>query len=259
LLMGIFVGAIFFQVGADISGAQNRAGGLFFALAFFAFTSLSTVDLFVAERKMVAREVRGGYYSPASYLLAKAVLDGLLLRAVPALLYAAPFYPMMGLASGGAQVGLFLATLTAFALAVGALSLLVSAASASAGRASLVMNVVLLLSLLVGGFFVNVASIPGWIRWLHYLSLFYYAYSALMINELSDLLLNFVLQGYAAVSGVRGTTFLAIIGVQPDTLWRSVVVLDCLWAALLALAVLALYLGIPRARARAALRAEDVA
>jgi hypothetical protein len=32
---------------------------MFFALVFFAFTSLTTVDLFMLERKMVVREVRG--------------------------------------------------------------------------------------------------------------------------------------------------------------------------------------------------------
>lgn len=64
----------------------------------------------------------------------------------------------------------------------------------TAGKASLVMNVVLLVSLLVGGFFVNVASIPAWIRWLHYLSVFFYAYAALITNEVATLSLNFAVR-----------------------------------------------------------------
>ncbi len=111
-LMGLFVGAVFFDVTFDVSGAQNRVGesvparkgqlmppecaatwllrlprqsscspsisastpccicvdppfhysavgAMFFVLCFFAFTSLTTVDLFQMERKMVVREVRG--------------------------------------------------------------------------------------------------------------------------------------------------------------------------------------------------------
>ena len=50
-------------------------GGTFFALAFLAFTSLTTVDLLLNERQVVAREVRGGYYSPISYLISKLTLD----------------------------------------------------------------------------------------------------------------------------------------------------------------------------------------
>ena len=38
----------------------------------------------------------GGYYSPATYLLAKMVLDALLLRVIPVFIFSAPFYPMVG-------------------------------------------------------------------------------------------------------------------------------------------------------------------
>lgn len=51
-------------------------GSTFFALAFLAFSSLTTVDLLIAERQVVTREVRGGYYHPAAYLLSKLTLDG---------------------------------------------------------------------------------------------------------------------------------------------------------------------------------------
>lgn len=37
----------------------------------------------------------GGYYRPASYLLAKAALDGLLLRAIPVFIFSAALYPMV--------------------------------------------------------------------------------------------------------------------------------------------------------------------
>jgi hypothetical protein len=246
LLMGIFVGVIFWNVGNDVSGAQNRAGGLFFALAFFAFTSLTTVDLLMGERRMVRREVRGGYYRPGSYLAAKAMLDGLLLRALPTFLYAAAFYPMMGLQRGSIQVLLFLCSLATFALAIGALSLAVSVACNTAGQASLCMNLLLLVSLLMGGFFVNVASIPGWIEWLHYLSPFYYGYSTLITNEMATLLLDFVVRGYAAVQNVRGSTFLEIIGVNMDVT-TSVLVLDAMYVIFLTSAFVMLYLRTPRA------------
>ena len=39
-------------------------------------------------------------YDPISYLVTKASLDGLLLRAIPTFLYAAPFYPMVRVGVG---------------------------------------------------------------------------------------------------------------------------------------------------------------
>lgn len=205
--MGIFVGCVFYKVGLDISGAQDRAGGIIFALAFFAFSSLTTVDLLIHERRLVAREVRGGYYRPGSYLFSKAVLDALLLRFIPVCLYTAPFYPMMGLQSGSINVGLFITTLGTFAVAVGALSLALSVGCRTAGEASLAMNLVLLVSLLNSGFFVNVATMPDWISWLHYLSVFYYSYATLITNEMATLLLNFVVSIAATERGLRRETF----------------------------------------------------
>ena len=61
----------------------------------------------------------------------------------------------------------------------------------TAGKASLVMNVFLLLQLLFAGYFVSVDSITVVLRWLHYLSAFYYGFESLVINEISGLVFAF--------------------------------------------------------------------
>lgn len=55
----------------------------------------------------------------------------------------------------------------------------------TAGRASLVMNLVLLLSMLFAGFLVNTASIAPALQWIHYLSVFFYGFESLTTNEIS--------------------------------------------------------------------------
>ena len=154
---------------------------------------------------------------------------------------------MMGLVGGSLHIALWLMCLATFAVAVGALSLAVAVGSRTPGRASLIMNIVLLLSLLVGGFFVNTSTMEDWISWLHYLSVFFYAYAALTTNELSSVLLNFEVEGYTAVQNVRGTTFLEIIGINPKNLTGYIIVLDCMYAAFLLLAFALLYWKMPRA------------
>jgi len=241
--MGIFAGCVFFQVNLDTSGAQNRAGGLIFALAFFAFTSLTTVDLVFHEKTIVEREVNSGYYRRWTYVVSKLVIDGLLLRFLPILLFSAPFYPMMGLDSDPSSVALFLMTLGTFAVTVGALSLAVTFSSSTAGQASFIMNILLLVCLLNSGFFVNADNMPDWISWLRYLSVFYYGYSVLITNEVSSLLFNFVVEGYTAVENVRGVTFLNILGVDPYGSTNYIIILDCLYAAFCLLALLFSYGG----------------
>jgi ABC-type multidrug transport system ATPase subunit len=215
---GLFLGLIFYGVQNGVSGAQNRTGALFLALLFQAFIALASTDALVAERRLVAREARAGMYAPWAYLLPKAAADGILLRAIPALLFSASFYLLMGLAPGAEQVALFLMTLCGFSLTVGALALAVSAGAVSAGRASLAMTLILLVSLSVGGLFPNIGEMAPWCAWLHWLSIVFYAYAALVTNEVSGLLLKFEIAGYTAVDNLRGSAFLSIIGIDPSAL-----------------------------------------
>ena len=96
----------------------------------------------------------------------------------------------------------------------------------------------------MGGFFVNATSMPSWISWLRYLSIFYYGYTALITNEMVPLLLDFVVEGYAAVRNVRGTTFLSIIGVDPRNLTEYIGILVGMYFGFLILAYLALASGV---------------
>lgn len=195
---GVLVGAIFFQLGYDSIGVQNRMGATFFALAFLAFTSLTTVDLLMDERRVVMREVRAGYYQPSAYLLSKLALDGMLLRVLPAILFWVPFYYMAGFRNGSAYSATYAFGLVAFNCTIGALSMAVTVGSATAGQASFIMNFSLLFSLAFTGFLVNVNSIPSALRWLHAVSPFYYAFEALLTNELNGQ--EFLFQYQASVS-----------------------------------------------------------
>lgn len=117
LTLALFGGLIFNHVTNDLAGFQNRSGAFYFILTFFGFASMSSMDLFIAERAIFLRETGacvgvlavltrgrwwGGeaptdatacapgalYYGAFSYFLAKAALDTLLLRVVPATVFA---------------------------------------------------------------------------------------------------------------------------------------------------------------------------
>lgn len=147
-------------------------GAIFFALCLLAFTSVTSVDLVQAESGAAGREMQRKYYSPVAYAATKLVLDGLLLRALPALLFTLPFYFLMGLSATALQFFVFLLVLIAFSATVGALALGFASALNSPGKTILVMNLVLLLGVLFGGFLANKGSIPVWLRWISWLSVF---------------------------------------------------------------------------------------
>ena len=87
--------------------------------------------------------------------------------------------------------------------ALGAMSLAVTVGSKSAGQASLVLNITLLVSVVVSGMLVNPDTMPDWIGWMHYVSIFFWAYSALMINEMSGIKVSASLRGVAVCRACR--------------------------------------------------------
>jgi hypothetical protein len=66
----------------------------------------------------------------------------------------------------------FLLVLIGFSAAVGALALGFASGLDSPGKTLLAMNMVLLLGVLFGGFLANKGSIPVWLRWVSWLSVF---------------------------------------------------------------------------------------
>jgi hypothetical protein len=222
LLSGLLVGLIFLHQQFDLAGAQNRAGALFFSLAFFGFTSLTVIDGLMLEQRVVGREVAGGYHWPWTYLATKLLLDGLLLRALPAAVYTALMYPLVGLNSSGDRVAVFLFTLAAFACSIGALAVAVAALTGSTAKATLLLNLLLLLWVLVGGYLVNPGSIPAWLRWLRWLSPLSFAFQAMYGNEFRGQYYDFGVEGYEVVRNVKGETFVAALGMDPYHLGRDV-------------------------------------
>ncbi|WIA44169.1 hypothetical protein OEZ86_010500 [Tetradesmus obliquus] len=231
LLLGLLVGIIFFAVKNDTSGAQNRVGAIFFALCLLAFTSVTSVDLIQTESAAAGREMQRRYYHPAAYAATKLVLDGLLLRALPALLFALPFYFLMGLNPAALQFCTFLLVLIGFSAAVGALALGLAAGLNTPGKTLLAMNLVLLLGVLFGGFLANKGSIPVWLRWVSWLSVFRYSWEALVINELQGLDLFLSAPGVSLSLPVKGEVFLQIIGVQTGLFVVDIAVLAAIYAA----------------------------
>ncbi|WIA23677.1 hypothetical protein OEZ85_000376 [Tetradesmus obliquus] len=231
LLLGLLVGVIFFAVKNDTSGAQNRVGAIFFALCLLAFTSVTSVDLIQTESAAAGREMQRRYYHPAAYAATKLVLDGLLLRALPALLFALPFYFLMGLNPAALQFCTFLLVLIGFSAAVGALALGLAAGLNTPGKTLLAMNLVLLLGVLFGGFLANKGSIPVWLRWVSWLSVFRYSWEALVINELQGLDLFLSAPGVSLSLPVKGEVFLQIIGVQTGLFVVDIAVLAAIYAA----------------------------
>eukprot|EP00951_Prasinocladus_malaysianus_P005607 scaffold39567_cov48-Prasinocladus_malaysianus.AAC.1 len=173
------------------------------------------------------------------------MLDSLLLRALPAVLYAVPFYYLMGLTADWERVLVFFAVLTTFSATAGALSMAASVGCPTAGTANLVMTLVLLTSLVFGGFLANLEVMPEVISWISYLSIFRYAFEALVVNEVTGTFFNLDVSGFA-VSDLDSQLLLEVLGLDAQRFFRDAAVLSLMFLAFALASALILYAVMPR-------------
>ncbi|EGZ08156.1 ABC transporter-like protein [Phytophthora sojae] len=244
LVLALFGGLIFNNVTDDLAGFQNRTGAFYFILTFFGFASMSSMDLFIGERPIFLRETGAMYYGSFSYFMAKATLDALLLRVLPATLFACIFYWIMGLQATAECFLLFLLTLVLFNVAAGSICLLVGVLSKRVGSANLCATVVLLIMLLFGGFLLNSQTMPSSVGWIKHLSIFNYAFEILMCNELEGLILSFDAPGYPAVP-VYGEVYLKTLGMDYTNRYYDIAALALIAIVLQLVAYIFLSMQVP--------------
>eukprot|EP00667_Euglena_gracilis_P001169 EG_transcript_1168 len=179
----------------DLNGIWNRAGGLFFLLAFLALASLSSIDSFQSDRILFIRERASGYYGTAAYLLPKLVLDFFPLRLFPAALLAILIYYKIPLGNGvsfglGLRAGFeyftwFITIFCLFNVCASAMCITLSALCPSPGLSALVSTLYILFLMVFGGIYIRMDSMPEGLRWLRYVSFFSSAFELLMVNEIN--------------------------------------------------------------------------
>lgn len=154
-MLAILLGSLFWQVDVDLSGVQNRLGVLFFMCALLGFAATSALDMFNKERILFMRERENGYYGPGAYFVAKVLFDIVPLRVLPPLVMGSISYYMIGLNSALPIFGKFLLVLVLFNLAAAGLCLCFATAFKNLSAANLLANLVILFSMLFGGFLLN--------------------------------------------------------------------------------------------------------
>lgn len=172
ILLAVFLGWLFYGLTDDLKGFQNRLGFFFFLLALFGFSSLTSLTAFAPERLLFTRERAKGYYSPISYYISKMIFDIVPLRLIPPFITGCIVYPMTGLLPTGPEFGKFMLFIVLFNLAAATVCLCISIVIRNQGVANLVGVLVMLFSLLFGGFLLNHETIPRALRWLQTVSSF---------------------------------------------------------------------------------------
>ena len=181
ILVAVLCGYLYYGLTNDIKGFQDRLGLLFFILALFGFSTLTSLTVFSTERLLFMRERANGYYSPITFFASKVTFDIVPLRLLPPLIVAVVVYPMTGLVAKWPEFLVFALTLVLFNLAASAICLFIGIVFKDTGVASLIGSLSMLFSLLFAGFLLNHDAIPPEALWLQKVGLFTYKRSSALI------------------------------------------------------------------------------
>jgi ABC-type multidrug transport system permease subunit len=220
IVLAVFSGYLFYGLTDDIPGFQNRLGLFFFLLALFGFSTLTSLNVFAAERLLFVRERANGYYAPATYFAAKVLFDIIPLRIVPPILMGSIIYPMTGLVADSAHFFNFILVLVLFNMAAAAVCLFIGIVCKDGGVANLIGSLVMLFSLLFAGFLLNHDATPKGALWLQTLSIFHYGFESLIVNEVLHLTL--VDSKYGLDITVPGAAILSSFGFNNNAMWPDI-------------------------------------
>ncbi|XP_040887579.1 broad substrate specificity ATP-binding cassette transporter ABCG2-like [Toxotes jaculatrix] len=244
LFLALVVGAIFFDVKENQSGMQNRFGALFFITVNQCFSSLSSAELFISERKLFIHEYISGYYRLSVYFLSKILSDIITLRTIPAIVFSCVAYFMIGLKPTAEAFFLFMFTVMLVAYTATSMALAISADQTVVAIANIFMTIACVFMMIFAGLLVNLPSIVSWLAWLKYLSIPRYGLSALQVNEFSGLNFCQGLNASVIPPGLicTGEEFLTEQGVDNSTwgFWQNHVALSIMTICFLTITYLKL-------------------
>ncbi|GAA5874149.1 hypothetical protein JCM1840_000367 [Sporobolomyces johnsonii] len=225
IVVGLFVGGMYYKVDLSIAGFQSRIGSLFFLGCLLAFASLSALSNFAHLRALFLRERARAYYSPFAWVASRVVFDVVPLRLVPTVVLAVIVYWMVGLAHTAAHFFKYLLILVLFAICMTLWNFLLAAVISDVGIAILISSIINLFQLAFAGFFINLGRIPPVLRWLQWLAPLKYALEALAVNEVgSGLMIVDELAG-ARIEVSAELIMTTLFGFKEDAYYRDVLVL----------------------------------
>ncbi|CAD7682809.1 unnamed protein product [Nyctereutes procyonoides] len=157
VILGLVLGAIFYDLKNDSTGIQNRSGVLLFLMTNQCFSSVSAVELLVVEKKLFIHEYISGYYRVSSYFFGKVLSDLPPMRMLQSIIFTCIIYFLLGLKPVVEAFFVMMFTLMMVAYSAKVVSI-----------ATLLMTITFVFMMLFSGLLVNLRTIGPWLSWLRY-------------------------------------------------------------------------------------------
>lgn len=182
-LISVLAGLLWFQMDKKESAISDRTGFLFFCTMFWLMHPwMQSLFAFPPERAVLTKERATGTYRLSAYFLGKVIAETPLELVLP-FIFSVITYWMVDLSGDGYTFIFFIVIMWLFVLLGTGIGTLIGAAIVDMKKALTLSVIVVLGSILLGGFFINRENLPVWIAWARWLSIVKYSYELTMLNE----------------------------------------------------------------------------
>lgn len=242
IVFALIAGTVYFDLrGKEVSQKslenviRDRVGAFFFMIMSQVFSNMSAVDLFIQRKALFIHENASGYYRVSVFFFSQVITDLIAKRIIPVLLFSIITYFMIGFQLEVDKFFIYLLTLFMVSTTAASVTYAFSSVARVTAVATLLSALTFVLSMLFGGFFISLSSLPVWLSWLKYLSLFRYGTEALAINELRGQQYFARNSSSPCIRGmcINGTNALEGLGYETEAIW--------IWYDQIALAGLTLF------------------
>ncbi|KAH6997467.1 P-loop containing nucleoside triphosphate hydrolase protein [Ilyonectria destructans] len=245
ILMGITTGYLFFNVGHDLAGIRSREGCLYMATALQGYLILifevyrMTIDISTFDREFAENCV-----DPVPFILSRRLARMLTEDISAPLIFSALVYFMAGFDREVNKFLIFFAiTLVNHYVTIMCATTCVVAVRHFA-TASLIANLVFTLQTLACGMFIQVNTIPIYVRWVKWITYSFYSFGAYVGNEFQSSFYDCPAPGGSsnpACLEYDGDFVIESLGLPKNWIARPIIILGCFVIFFFALSVVGLH------------------
>ncbi|XP_074601329.1 eye pigment precursor family transporter white [Brevipalpus obovatus] len=187
IFIALLLGSVYWKQEMNQEGIMNINGALFILIGNVTYVNvISVINTFCNELPIFVREHNNGLYSVGSYFFAKMAAEVPYFIILPTVFSSITYY-MIGLnPSTKSFVNLTLLLILVANVSSG-FGYFISCISKNITMALTLAPSCLIVLMLFGGLFINNASVPYYLRWIKYLSWFYYGNEILVVNQWDEI------------------------------------------------------------------------
>ncbi|KAL9652984.1 hypothetical protein ABK040_015499 [Willaertia magna] len=185
IIIGLFTGLLYFRLGLDQQGIQDRLAAFFFLLTAASYIpTTSVISVFPLQRALFTREREANLYGPLLYYLAYSIVHMLIEMIFPLIMLLCAYW-LIGFDNMADKFFIQLVIFVLIQLLSESLGLLVGALSRSVDFANIVVGVIITIWYCFSGYLIRNDQIGYWFYPFAVTSIFRYSLHAMSQAEFS--------------------------------------------------------------------------